>query len=228
MNTRRQILAQCGALVMVPFLLSGCRRRSENADRLVPRGREAPADLRKVLEQPIPTETSARIRMALKVAETLKRLKGGTDFAMNTCAGALEQPQFTGTLGREGAVVLFDDRDEPISAVTTREIDYETGTHFQARSYTEIELRESADQMKSYFVTLQSRYPAIRSVTGRSRCIPIFSQSFQLAVCDALLNLDKDVEYALRPNLLTKSAQLVRVSPSGPRVVASEAIYYSK
>ncbi len=226
MNTKSQMFAQCGALLMTIFLLSGCSRSSEKSERLVPRGKDTPADLRNVLEQPIPKETNAKIARALRVAEALKRLKGDSDIALNTCAGALEQPQFTGTLGREGAVVLFDERDEPIKAMTTREIDYETGAQFRARPYTDAELRESADQLKSYFATLQSRYPAIRSLTGSSRCVPIFSQSFRLAACDVLLNADQSVEYYLHSSLLTKSAQVVRSGPAGSKVVASEVIYY--
>ncbi|MCX6720348.1 MAG: hypothetical protein NTW11_00895 [Candidatus Staskawiczbacteria bacterium] len=168
--------------------------------------------------------SSADVQRALRVAYRVKsmpisKVQVGV---VNTHIGALKQPYFPGAVGTEGAIVTFDEKDNPIVGITTRVFIRETGEHCQVRELTSAELAEASKELKKFYHT---------TLDGKSRqrikTVVIFSDNFRTAACESLLNLREDCDYYMQASLKTKNASIFKEHAGGQTLIAEEKIYYS-
>jgi len=189
-----------GQVILVVFMLfvSSCKQKQEE---LTPQQRA--------------------YKSAAAVGEKLVEMKGNSDPSVNTCLSAVKQPEFLGAIGREGAIIKFDQQDNPVEGITTRTFDRSTGKFFDVRELTPVEISSSAVELKDYYRTVLNS-----AQRKKIKTIVIFSETFKKAACDALLNMDDGVDYYLEGDIKTGLATVHRVAGGKRKIVAQEKIYY--
>jgi hypothetical protein len=171
------------------------------------------------------TYSSLNVTRALKLAYRIKamRIGGSEEWSINSQIGALKQPYFPGAVGTEGAIVTFDEKDNPIHGITTRAFDRKTNRPCLVREFTSAELAEASKELKEYY------YTVLDAKSRRDiKTIVIFSDSFRTAVCESLLNLRHDTDYYMGASLTTKNASIYRKQSGVQTLIAEEKIYYAE
>lgn len=158
------------------------------------------------------------IEKAREVVKILQKSVGKGSPSLNSCAFAIQQPDFPAVIGEEGCIVKFDDKGEPIFAITTRVHDYKTGIEIRNRQLTDREIKQAASSLRDYYQSL--------GLPSDLRTIVIFSNSFRAAACEAVLNMAQGKEYLLKRE--GKIAKMYKVENGQYELIAAEMIYYEK
>jgi len=158
------------------------------------------------------------VKQARKVAKALLETIGKDNPALNVCAYAVRQPDFSGVVAEEGCVAKFNDDGEVIYGITTRVYDYKTGQKIRNRSLTERELKNANSALKSYYEDL--------NIPSDIKTIVVFSDSFKAAACEAILNMAEGKKYFLEAE--GKVAKMYKVEDGERELIASEMIYYKE
>lgn len=165
------------------------------------------------------------IQKALTIAQKIKALKMGGDqeWVINTQIGVLKQPFFPGAVGEEGAIVTFDEKDNPIRGITVRTFIRETGKPCEIHELLTAEIVEAHAELRDY-------YRNTLSVEDRKsiKTIVVFSEGFKDAVCESILNLRQDCDYYMSANKTDKTAGIYRVQSGIKSLIAENKVYYSR
>ncbi len=169
------------------------------------------------------TYTKYDISQALNIANRVKSMRGGKEEpTINTQIGALKQPTFPGAVGKEGAIVTFDEKNNPIHGITTRTFDRKTGKHYEVKELTSAELKEASEALQSYY------YEILNFADRQNiKTIVVFSESFKMAVCESILNRRLDRDYYMGASLPKKTASIYMQQAGTKLLIAEEKIYYS-
>ena len=120
--------------------------------------------------------------------ETIKHY-GTKNVIPNICNHVLnKQINFSGIIAEEGALITFNEKGDVLYGISTRIIDYGTKKVFPAREYTESELMESRDRLRTYKKLLEKEGSTFEGIV-------IFSNSLKNACCEVLMNNNKDTTY---------------------------------
>ena len=197
------------AVIAISTIVCGCNKEKEIASGLCGTSKYSVADIKK----------------ALNIAYRVKamRIGGSEEWSINSQIRVLKQPFFPGAVGREGAIVTFDEQDNPVRGITTRVFDRETGRPCLVRELTSAELVEASKELRGYYYT-------VLDAKNRQciKTIVVFSESFKTVVCESLLNLRQDRDYYMSASLTTKNISVYMRQSGVQALIAEEKIYYAE
>lgn len=132
----------------------------------------------------------------------------------------LRQPSFSGMLGDWGCLAYFDQNGTLVRAHTLKVHDFSTGDDFVIRPYSEEELRAAEADILEYVNQ--------NNTDEEIEWIPIFSESMQLGVAEALLNLDRTAAYTIERGVGDQNHLLIvrKILSDTVEIIAADAFFH--
>jgi len=163
---------------------------------------------------------NARIQDARRVMAQIMSLTGRSQ-ANEMTERILNEPDFSGHLKEWGAIVQFDSAGNIKEVRTLKTVDFSSGNRYNVRAYTEQEIASCRTQIlnrrKQLGVPIDMAFP-------------IFSESFKLAVAEAVLNDSSVKTYTIGrgSGLEQDELQVIEFTGISRNVIAADALYQKK